>query len=307
MPQRDDLNLTKCAVCTGQFSAGDYQSLAEHFHKLAEESDPGHVMWLNKNITKQKTDAEALSRLIRNYFNIKHTTLKQWMKRRFIERFYGSKPHPFVLALQHPSRATLLGYVIEHQHFLQQWVHSCAYIIAKSDQTDAILYELDNINTEFGGYGPQRPSHYELLIRMGESLGLDRGRILCTEPLPATRRALSIWSEIAQKEHWLETMAAMHSLELIANRNLKNEGASIGYFDPTILKTNEIDEAAKAFLKEGYEADVAHSDEALELIEKYAMDSGVRENVQATFLRSIDVFDSYLMARLERASMFESA
>ncbi len=280
--------------------------MAAHFHKLAEESDPGHVMWLNKNITKTKTDAETLSGKMRAYFNLENSTLKQWIKRRFVERFYGSKPHPFVLALQHPSRATLQGYVTEHQHFLRQWVHSCAYIMAKTDQTDAVLYELDNINTEFGGYGPKRPSHYELLIRMGESLGLERTRILSTEPLPATRRALNIWNEIAQKEHWLETMAAMHSLELIANRNLKNDGASIGYFDPSILKTSEINEAAKAFLREGYEADVAHSDEALAMIEKYATDSAVRENVQSTFLRSIEVFDSYLMARLERASMFES-
>ena len=141
---------------------------------------------------------------------------------------------------------------------------------------------------------------------MGESLGLERNKILSTEPLPATRRALSVWNEIAAKEPWLETMAAMHSLELIANRNLKNEGASLGYFDPSILKTDEISMAAKAFLREGYEADVAHSDEALEMIDKYAMDSGVRENIQSTFLRSVEAFDSYLMARLERASMFES-
>ncbi len=299
--------MTKCAVCARQFGPGDYEPLAEHFYKLAEESEPGHVMWLNKNITKTKTDIEGLSGKMRNYFSLENTTLKQWIKRRFIERFYGSKPHPFILALQHPSRATLLGYVLEHQHFLRQWVHSCAYIMAKTDQTDAILYEIDNINTEFGGYGTQRPSHYELLIRMGESLGVERSRILTTEPLPATRRALSIWNEIAQKEPWLETMAAMHSLELIANRNLKNEGASIGYFDPSILKTNGISEAVKVFLREGYEADVAHSDEALSMLDKYATDSGVREDVQSTFLRSIEVFDSYLMARLERASMFESA
>src|SRR5712692_6992022 len=135
-------------------------------------------MWLNRNITKEKSDRKTLARLLTGFFDLGGGSLEAWVKRRFIEKFYGSSPHPFVLALQHPSRATLLGYVIEHQHFLQQWVHSCAYIMAKTDQTDAILYELDNINTEFGGYGPERPSHYELLIRMGESLGVERSRIL---------------------------------------------------------------------------------------------------------------------------------
>lgn len=272
---------------------------------MAEKSDPEHVMWLNKNITKEKTDVNQLSKLLAAKFQT--TDLKGWIKQKFIEKFFGERPHPFVLALQHPSKATLLGYVIEHQHFLRQWTRSCAYIIAKTDKVDVTLYELDNVNTEFGGLGPDKPSHYELLIRMGESLGLSRDKILETPPLPDTRWAIDIWNSIAEKEHWLETMAAMHPLELIANKNLKAEGAKLGYFDPAILKGNEISKAAKAFLREGYEADVEHSEDALNLIEKYSSDLRTAENVQATFLKSIDAFDRYLTARLERAKQFESS
>lgn len=301
------VQLAKCAVCSETFAPSSYEALASHLILQADRSDPAHVMWLNKYISKSKLESTDLAAKTREFFNLEGTTLKQWIKKRFIEKFYGSKPHPFVLALQHPSRATLLGYVLEHQHFLRQWVRSCSYIMAKTDHSDVVLYELDNMNTEFGGYGPQRPSHYELLLRMGESLGVDRNRILGTEPLPATRNALGVWSAIAEREPWVETMAAMHSLELIANRDLRKEGASIGYFDPEILKTNEIGEAVKNFLREGYEADVAHSDEALDLVEKYAAEASTVENVQATFLRSIDAFDSYLTARLERARDFESA
>jgi pyrroloquinoline-quinone synthase len=299
--------MTKCAVCGTIFQTGDYDSLAHHFCESAEKSDPGHVMWLNKNITKKKTDTAGLSKQLRAYFDFQATGIKGWMKKRFIERFYGEKPHPFVLALQHPSKATLLGYVVEHQHFLRQWTRSCAYIIAKTDKLDVTLYELDNINTEFGGNGPSKPSHYELLIRMGESLGLPRDKILGMNPLSDAASAIKTWNEIAEKEHWLETMAAMHPLELIANRNLRGEGASISYFDPSILNGNEVTEATKNFLREGYEADVEHSEEAMDLIEKYSGDVGTAENVQATFLRSIDAFDQYLMARLERAKQFEGS
>ncbi len=135
-------------------------------------------MWLNRNITKKKCDPQTLSKALTLFFDFGREGLKGWMKKRFIERFYGPKPHPFVLALQHPSKPTLLGYVVEHQHFLRQWTRSCAYIVAKTDKVDVTQYELDNINTEFGGYGPERPSHYELLLRMGESLGLPREQIL---------------------------------------------------------------------------------------------------------------------------------
>lgn len=98
----------------------------------------------------------------------------------------------------------------------------------------------------------------------------------------------------------------MHSLELIADRNLKNEGASIGYFDPTILSSGEVTEATKNFLREGYEADVEHSEEALDLVAKYSTQLAITENVQMTFLKSINAFDNYLMARLERGRQFES-
>jgi pyrroloquinoline-quinone synthase len=142
---------------------------------------------------------------------------------------------------------------------------------------------------------------------MGESLGISRERILATPPLFDTELAIKTWSEIAEKNHWLETMAAMHGLELIADRNLKNDGASTSYFDPLILSGSEVTEATKSFLREGYEADVEHSEEALELVAKYSSQLRITENVQATFLRSINAFDSYLMARLERGRQFESA
>jgi len=149
----------------------DFDDLAGHFVAEAGRSDAGHVMWLNRNITREKSDRKTLSKLLAGFFDLGGNSLESWVKRRFIEKFYGSSPHPFVLALQHPSRATLLGYVVEHQHFLRQWVRSCSYIMARTDEMDVVLYELDNINTEYGGVGTGQPSHYELLLRMGESLG----------------------------------------------------------------------------------------------------------------------------------------
>jgi len=284
----------------------DFDDLAGHFVAEAGRSDAAHVMWLNRNITKNKSDRKTLSKLLARFFDLTGEGLESWVKKRFIEKFYGQNPHPFVLALQHPSRAVLLGYVVEHQHFLRQWVRSCAFIMARTDALEVVWYEQDNIRTEFVGED-SKPSHYELLLRMGESLGLARKKVLRTKPLPDTQEAIRVWDGICQDDQWTEAMAAMHGLELIANRKLKGEGASIGYFDPVILKNKEISKEAKAFLREGYEADVGHSEEALGLVQKYSRRLGNVDDVQATFLRSIDHFDRYLMARLERSRQFESS
>jgi pyrroloquinoline-quinone synthase len=297
--------MTKCPACLAQFDANDYGSLGRHLAERAGDSDSAHVRWLNQNITRRKSTSTELERPLREFFDLGAGPLSVWIKSRFIAKFYGQTPHPFPVALQHPSRATLIGYVFEHQHFLRQWVRSCAYITARTDEPDVARYELDNLNTEFGGFGTPSPSHYELLLRMGESLGVSRDEILRTPPLPSTAVAIREWNRIATEEHWVEALAAMHSLELIANRNLVNDGASIRYFDPKILSGTEITGAAQAFLREGYEADVGHSDEALALVDRFATPAGRAEDVQATFLRSADLFDDYLIARLERGTQFE--
>jgi pyrroloquinoline-quinone synthase len=297
--------MTKCPACLTPFAQGDYATLSLHLEERAAASDAGHVRWLNQNVSRRKLGRSELEDALRPYFDLDGRPLSVWIKHRFISKFYGRPPHPFPAALQHPSRAVLLGYVLEHQHFLRQWVRSCAYIMARTDEREVARYEVDNLNTEFGGFGTPALPHYELLLRMGESLGVDRDRILTTPPLPSTATAIREWNRIAVEEHWVEALAAMHSLELIANRNLVNEGASIRYFDPEILSGTEITDAAKAFLHEGYEADVDHSEEALRLADRFASDAERTEAVQATVLRSMDLFDDYLIARLERARDFE--
>jgi pyrroloquinoline-quinone synthase len=296
--------MTKCPVCRAPFSASAYLDLAEHLTTSAFRSDAAHIRWLNQSITKHRIGAGELRGRLVQLFEIPSGGLPRWVKERFIARFFGEPPHPFVAALQHPTRATLLGYAVEHQHFLRQWVRSCAYILARTSEIDVALYEIDNIRTEFGGDGPTRPSHYELLLRMGEGCGMPRGELLSIPALPTTRRTLAEWNSICSEEHWVEALVAMHSLELIAHRNLVKDGARVHYFAPEILTGTGIPEAAKDFLREGYEADIGHSDAALALVEKYAKSLGRVEEVQATFLRSMDLFDDYLGARLERAEQY---
>jgi pyrroloquinoline-quinone synthase len=293
--------MTKCPVCRASFPIGAYHELTEHFLQQSASSDPGHVRFLNQSVSRQRMGSAELTERLVGVFQLPPEGLAEWIRRRFAARFFGERLHPFVAALQRPTPATLLGYAVEHQHFLREWVRACAFVLAKTDRSDVSLYELDNIRTEFGGDGPDHPSHYELLLRMGESYGMPRADLLATAPLATTRRTLSEWHSICEQEHWVEAMAAMHSLELIADRNLVDHGAKAHYFDPAILEGGAITPEAQAFLREGYEADAGHAGAALELVERYATELDRIEEVQATFLRSMDLFDDYLGARLERA------
>lgn len=300
--------MVRCTVCDKIFEQGEFSQLAKHFISKANTSDPQHIAWLNKNITKKKIEPQELTKLISHFFDLNGKPLRFWLIKQFIIKFYGTPAHPFVEALQHPSRAILLGYVFEHQHFLRQWVRSLAFVIAKTDVVDVTKFELENINIEFGGgqgLNHDQPAHYDLLLEMGESLGIKKQKILDTPPLPATKVSLETWQYIAENYHWLETMTAMHGLELIAHRDLRSYGASKHYFDSDILESEAITSETKAFLLEGYEADINHSEDAFQLIELYTRKLELTENVQSTFLKSINLFDSYLMSRLQRAKDFE--
>ena len=299
--------MVRCTVCSHSFAKNDFESLAIHFTDQASISDSKHIAWLNKNISKDKQSSSELKELFEKFFDYKDIGLTKWILQKFIQKFYLNDIHPFVERMQDPDRAILLGYVLEHQHFLKQWVRSCAFILARSQQDDVIRFESENIVSEYGGHEYCKTvPHVEYLLRMGESLGLTREEITSTEPLLATVNAIEFWDYIAQNYHWVECMLAMHGLELIANKNLRSEGAKKHYFDPAILEEDSIKvtQDAKNFLREGYEADVHHSGEALALVEKYTTEFDIADDVQSTFLRSIDVFDSYLMSRVERASEF---
>ncbi|MHB1638188.1 MAG: thiaminase II/PqqC family protein [Thermoplasmataceae archaeon] len=223
----------------------------------------------------------------------------------FVSHFRGENTHPFILAIQAYGENVLRGYVIEHHHFLKQWIKSCSYVMAKTDVSEIQGYELENIMTELHGYGKDVPSHHELLIRMGESLGVDRNGILGSAPLPAIVKAIARWNWIASERTWIEAMAAMHLLELIANRELERQGAKYQCFNPEILSNGRVTREVRDFLKGEYEAGVFHSYRALDLVGIYCTPENI-EDIQSSYLLSAGAFSDYLGARLERGHMIEN-
>lgn len=289
----------KCPVCLARPARNDFASMSEHFLSPASASDGEHVKWLDRHAGGEGQAAGSLALRLETLYDT-HGNLGGWIAGRLIERIYGDPPHPFILRLQHPDMKTIYGYVMEHHHFLVQWIRSCAAVITKTDVEEVQLYEIDNIISEFRGNPPEQPSHHELLLRMGESIGIDRSVVYSTSPLPATARCLGWWRKISEECHWVEIMAAMHTLELTANPDIKKMGSKLTYFDPAILEDEGYGKEVRRFLYEGYSADAAHSMEAIDLIVKHCTDDQLRLDTQSVVYRTVSLLDDYLMARLER-------
>ena len=293
----------RCPSCLESIDGG-YEQLSDHIFQKQEITDASHITWINRYVSRKRTDRDEFLKILRQVFET--DDLKKWIIGRFVEKFFGRSPHQFLVRMQHPDKWTLLGYAYEHHHFLKQWVKSCSLIIANTDFEDIHHYEIDNIISEWHGEKGRYLAHHELLLRMGESYGATREDVYATMPLDPTVRATQTWDHICRNFSFVEGMVAMHSLELIANRRMKEYGASIGYFDPAILTDGSVTKETVNFLKEGYEADVSHSEVALDLIVKYAHKMNLVQEVQAVFFRSIEEFDNYLNARIERGVMIEN-
>ncbi|MGC8617123.1 MAG: C2H2 type zinc finger domain-containing protein [Thermoplasmata archaeon] len=292
-----------CPVCGVKFRDDKIATISSHLYSKAQSSDPAHVMWLNRVIFRKKMSEDELARKIENFYDFSEGGLAMWIRRRFVDRFFSDDPNVFVLDMQNPTKYTIMGYVTEHYHFLKQWVRSCAYIVAKTDFFDVQKYEVDNINDEYFGKDGN-PAHIDLLLQMGESVGLKKDKVVNSKPLKKTENALNYWENVCSSEHWLDAMVSMHSLELIADRNVKQYGAKYSYFRPEILD-GEITRESSQFLRAGYDADQYHAGEALKLVEFYAKELKMEREVQSYFLRSGDYFYSYLEARHERGKMYE--
>lgn len=295
--------MLRCPACL-VLNYCDYNDLSKHILEMERDSNAEHIMWLNRNISSRKVPHAGLTHDLEDFFQA--NKVKQWIISVFIKKFFVDNHHPFIVAMQHPSKKVLLGYAYEHHHFLKQWVRSCSLIIGNTENEDVQFFEIENILSEWYGIPGKQKAHHELLLRMGESYGATRADIYNTSPLKATKRAISFWDHVSRTFPFYEGMTAMHSLELIANRNLRNYGARIGYFDPQILKDGSISKEAVDFLREGYSADVSHSETALDLIDEYADTDDKRQNCMAVALKSMDEFSDYLLARLERGELLEN-
>jgi pyrroloquinoline-quinone synthase len=96
-----------CPSCEIKFSS--WKGLSQHINELANtKSEPHHVMWLNRNISTERLEVTELSNKLEKFFE-SPSGLSSWIRQRFGEKFYGNNPHPFILAMQKPNSAVLLG------------------------------------------------------------------------------------------------------------------------------------------------------------------------------------------------------
>lgn len=78
-----------CPACG--YRSRSWADVASHMSSRAGESDARHVMWLNRNLGPREAGPGELREALEGFFRIR-SGLADWIRTRFIERFYGERP-----------------------------------------------------------------------------------------------------------------------------------------------------------------------------------------------------------------------
>ena len=297
--------MSKCPVCAESFRKNDLESLAKHLQMANERNDAAHVGWLREYIPMDNYNGGAFSTALADFFAVPDGDLKSWIEKRFIDRFLGDTPHPFIEAMQKPKKSLFLGFAAEYFFYMKQRIKSCSYIIARTDKYDVQRYEAQIVMPELQDVDGKDRSQRELMLRMCESLGVSRDLIVNGAPLPPTIHSIKMWNQISESDHWLEAMGAINTLDLLHSRVLKERGAKYDLYHKGVLDNEWIPDQVKVFLQYIVDPKNDRTAEGLDLMAKHAKELNMTEEVQSTFLRSADAFDRHLQARLTRSKQFE--
>ncbi|HTM11170.1 MAG TPA: iron-containing redox enzyme family protein [Verrucomicrobiae bacterium] len=117
-------------------------------------------------------------------------------------------------------------FVSQFSHFTRNFPCWLAAVASNCPVSEARKFLVANMYEEELGPDGQG-SHYDLLLRQGEALGLTREQIERTSPLASTAVAIDALDSICRSRSWVEGLAATTGLECINHPALRAEAGVI--------------------------------------------------------------------------------
>lgn len=188
-----------------------------------------------------------------------------------VDRYFREPPR-FVAAMSSsPTRAVAQAFVLEWTKFSRLFPRWVGAIMSNCPEFDVLAFEVQNLMSEVVRDPAANTNHYELLIRLGGALGLDRERIEAHESCAEARAAFEDWWTAARQPDWLLGFAAINGLEILGDRSLPRRH---GLRPTTGLEVDPwanlgLPDDALEFFRVSSEADMGHGNETVELLARH--------------------------------------
>lgn len=102
------------------------------------------------------------------------------------------------------SRNAMIGWAVEHWHWVSKMPAANFYICAKAPK-DVIRMELENFHEEADDAKP----HLDIVLRFAQANGAKIEEIKAGRGLPTTEAWTNWLLQVAQKQHWIAAVAAI--------------------------------------------------------------------------------------------------
>ncbi|OGQ83355.1 MAG: hypothetical protein A3F90_07975 [Deltaproteobacteria bacterium RIFCSPLOWO2_12_FULL_60_19] len=172
-------------------------------------------------------------------------------------------------------------FVSQFSHFTRNFPRWLAAVAANCGVADVRKFLAANLYEEEIGSSGQG-SHYDLLVRQGESLGLTRVEIEHAAPLPSTQLAVNALESICRNRSWLEGLAATSGLECINHPGVRRQAGVIIINDVRAWRHLGLNAEQLRSRTIHMEEDEKHVDTALEILRAHAATEELQQRVVET-------------------------
>ena len=184
-------------------------------------------------------------------------------------------------------------FVSQFSHFTRNFPRWLAAVAANCTAPDARKFLAGNLYEEeigFAGHG----SHYDLLVRQGEALGLTRTEIERTAPLPSTQLSVAAIESICRNRSWLEGLAATSGLECINHPGVRRQAGVIIINDVRAWRHLGLNADQLRSRTIHAEEDEKHVDAALEILREHTSTEALRERAIEAARDALSAFRTLL-------------
>ena len=206
-----------------------------------------------------------------------------------LDGWFGDPP-PFLRAMAvAPTMAIASAFVLEWTKFSRWFPRWVGAVMSNCDEFDVLAFEVENLMSEVVRDPAAGTNHYELLIRLGEGAGLQRGAIESHLPRPQSVDAFAHWDRMARQPDWLLGFAAINGLEILGDRNLaaRQPGRQGTGLDPGPWATTGIASEALEFFRVSDATDATHGNETVQLLARHTPE-GRQDEVVSVLRESMD-------------------
>ncbi len=203
--------------------------------------------------------------------------LAQAVERLVVDRWFRDPP-PLVAAMaSRPSPGVTQAFVLQWTKFSRQFPRWVGAIMSNCPEMAVIAYEVENLMAEVVRDPAGDDNHYELLVRLGEGLGLSRRHIEDFPALAATDQLLSwLWAK-ARQDDWVTGFTAVNGLEILGDRNLPGRYGvtqGTGLAAAPYASSLGLDRRHLEFFEVSDQADAGHGSETVRIMARYCPAGG---------------------------------